>query len=379
MTITPPRPPARRSTVGRTLAVVAGTAIMLVSVVVVPSPAGAAGCNPLAVLLHMCAAPKPPPTPTTTPSYFSMEDGLPADVGLDPDYAPAFSIPAPAGSASASTPAAGSGPCGGVLPTKDDGASWQCTFSDEFSGTSLDTTKWSPQLTSTTGFTSGVSSATACYVDSPNNISVGGGALSLTVRKEPSPVSCQQGSSRFGTRFTAGGVTGLGKFSQTYGRFDVRAAFPASTLRGLQSSLWLWPNDPLQYGLWPASGEMDIAEYYTSRPGFVVPTMHYYPTAEHDVAKGINTTTDSYCHFDEPGQFHNYTLIWTPDLLSVYYEGTLCMFDHWRPANVTAPAPFDSPFFLTLTSALGIGVNSYDAYKTELPATTQIDYVRIYK
>lgn len=352
---------------------------MLASTVVVPQPAGAAGCNPLAKLLHLCRpAPTPNPTPSPLPSYFSMEDGLPASIPLDPDYAPALAIPAPDSSAYASSPGR-PGACGGQAVAREDGKAWQCTFSDEFSGSSLNQANWSPQLTQTTGFTSGNGYATACYVDSPDNISVGGGALSLTVRREPSPIACQNGNSDFRTQFTAGGVTGVGKFSQTYGRFDVRAAFPASTLEGLQSSLWLWPDDPFKYGPWPGSGEIDIAEYYTARPGFVVPTVHYYASSERDTAKGINSTTDAFCHFDTPGDFHNYTLIWTPDLLSVYYDGTLCMFDHWKPVTMAAPAPFDSPFFLTLTSALGIGPNDYDANRTQLPATTKIDYVRIWK
>ncbi len=362
------------------MAVTATAGSLLASVAVSAAPAGAATCNPLARLLHLCAAPAPPPPPPApipTPAYFSMDDGLPANLVLDPDYAPARSIPAEPASSAPSTPSTGA-PCGGATAAKADGTAWVCTFSDEFSGTGLNPASWTVQRTDQTGVRSGSGDATACYLDSPNNVSVSGGALSLTVRKEAAPFACP-GSNGFTTSFTAGGVSGMGKFSQTYGRFDVRAAFPASTLQGLQSSLWLWPNDPYKYGLWPASGEIDLAEYYTSRPGFVVPTLHYYPSSAPDIAKGTNTTTDAFCHFNSPGDFHDYTLIWTPDLLSVYYDGTLCLFDHWQPSTMTAPAPFDSPFFLTLTSALGVGANVYDAARTQLPATTKIDYVHIWK
>ena len=376
MTITPARARARRPRVVRVVAALGTLVFLAGSVTVAASPAGAdTACNWLAQLLHLCAPPPPPPPSSAT--YFSMDDGLPSNIALDPNYAPALSIPKEPSSPNPSTPAT-QAPCGGATPTKPDGSAWVCTFSDEFSGTTLNPANWSAQRTDQTGVVSGSGAATACYLDSPNNISVGGGALSLTVRAESAPILCP-GSHPFYTYFTAGGVTAMGKFSQAYGRFDVRAAFPASTLQGLQSSLWLWPDNPYKYGYWPGSGEMDIAEYYTSRPNYVVPTLHYYPTAEQDTSKGINSTSDSFCHFNAPGDFHDYTLIWTSSLISIYYDGTLCLFDHWKPANTTAPAPFDSPFFLTLTSALGIGSNVYYPGVTQLPATTKIDYVRIWK
>ena len=352
--------------------------LTLVGLGAAASPAGAAtGCVAVLRVLHLCVA--APAATTTSGYYLSMEDGIPPAVAaqLDPAYAPPLAIDRQPSTTTPSTPADPTAACGGATPVKADGTAWRCTFSDEFSGSSLDRSKWTPQLTAQTSFGTGSGTSVACYVDNPNTVSVSGGALNLTVRKERLPFACKTGGGSFATLFTAGGVTGLGKFSQTYGRFDVRAAFPAAVLAGLQSSLWLWPDNALKYGPWPASGEIDLAEYYTSRPGFVVPTVHYLPDGTADTSKGINTTSNSFCHFDQPGKFHDYTLIWTRDLLSIYYDGTLCMFDHWSPAHLSAPAPFDSPFFLTLTAGLGVGSNAYTA-GTPLPATTRVDYVRTY-
>src|SRR5258708_1406230 len=75
---------------------------------------------------------------------------------------------------------------GGVGPVGV-GGSWTCTFDDEFSGTSLDTTKWLPQETWNSGYTSGL---TACFVNSPDNISVSSGLLHLTALQTPSPFTC---------------------------------------------------------------------------------------------------------------------------------------------------------------------------------------------
>ena len=334
------------------------------------------------------------------PPYISMEKGLdPSVLGpdsctslmntlgqcspthLDPAYAPPLGIDREPATNRASTPSKRNAACGGERPRKANGKRWTCTFDDEFSGKRLDRTKWEVQLTSATNFTSGQDATKTCYVDSPKSVAVGGGELRLMVRKTKR-FSCVQGGNKppYASSFISGGVDTLGMFSQAFGRFEIRAAFPKSRVRGLQSSLWMWPDDPLKYGPWPASGEIDIAEYYTGRPGFVVPTLHYNANpAQHSTAKGINATQDAFCHFDHPGQFHDYTAVWDPKTISIYYDGTLCLFDHWRPLALKAPAPFDAPFFLVLTAGLGLDANSYAGAKDQLPATTRVDWVRVWK
>jgi hypothetical protein len=44
-----------------------------------------------------------------------------------------------------------------------------------------------------------------------------------------------------------------------------------------------------------------------------------------------------------------------------------------------APEPFDQPFFLAFTSALGIGNNRFVPGTTPLPATMHIDWVRVWQ
>ena len=50
-------------------------------------------------------------------------------------------------------------------------------------------------------------------------------------------------------------------FSQTYGKWEVRAKLPDLQTRGLQETLWLWPDNDIKYGAWPGSGEIDFAEF----------------------------------------------------------------------------------------------------------------------
>ena len=89
--------------------------------------------------------------------------------------------------------------------------------------------------------------------------------------------------------------------------------------------------------------------------------------------------TNNYCYVDI-SQFHTYVLEWTPSSLTIIYDGKTCLTDNWNPSSpLSKPAPFSQPFFINLTQALGIGTNAFDPSTTPLPATTQVDYVRVWQ
>jgi beta-glucanase (GH16 family) len=271
-------------------------------------------------------------------------------------------LPAPAASA-----ALLSLPCGGKRPLKPGGGFYKCTFDDEFNGSTLDGTKWYPQTTAISGFHSGAE----CFMYSPDNIAVGGGVLSLTVRKEAAPFTCATPTGGYTTQYTSGTVNTVGRFSQTYGRFEIRAKFPASTVAGLQSSLWMLSTSN-EYGTWPTTGEIDIAEEYSRYPDRAIPYVHYSPVGGVDP-----NATNNYCLITA-NQFHTYVLQWTTSTISITFDGRTCVNDNWNPAPpLVKPAPFDQPFLIALTQALGVSGNAVND-ATQLPATTQIDYVRVW-
>jgi beta-glucanase (GH16 family) len=261
------------------------------------------------------------------------------------------------------------GLCGAAV-RKADGSYWQCTFADEFDGTELDRDIWIPQQTALSSFTSG----TECYMDAPGNVAVGDGVLSLTVREEAEPFTCQDPQGDFATRYTAGSVSTWDRWSQTYGRFEVRAAFPPAKVAGLQSALWMWPVNDTKYGPWPMSGEIDIAEFYSLHPDRAIPYIHY-------VAWGTDkNATNNYCMIEDVSAFHTYVVEWTTKTITVIYDGKVCTVDNWNPMlPLMKPQPFDSPFMLALTAALGVGKNAFDPATTPLPAVTQVDYVHAWK
>ena len=270
---------------------------------------------------------------------------------------------------------------GEVPPSKPGGGSWTCTFDDEFDASTgdanaLDTSWWVPQVTATSGYATGPLGSEACYENSPNNISVSGGALHLTVRQEPAPFLC----GALLTQYTAGMVSTYGIFNQTYGRFEVRAELPPTTASGLQETLWLWPVNDTLYGSWPTSGEVDFSEFYSQYSNLDIPYIHYdYSESTVNATTHTNTVTAYNCQIT-PGQYNDYAVVWTPGSFTITVNGSICLIDDYLPdGGLIAPEPFDQPFFIALTQALGIGTNSFNALTTPLPATTSIDYVRVWK
>ncbi|HWF49197.1 MAG TPA: glycoside hydrolase family 16 protein [Solirubrobacteraceae bacterium] len=267
--------------------------------------------------------------------------------------------------------------CGGeILAAKPGGGTWACAFDDEFSAGALNTSWWVPQVTATSGFTTGPVGAEACYVNSPNNISVSGGALHLTARKEAAPFMCGW----FATQYTAGMVSTYTNFSQTYGRFEVRAKLPQTTAAGLQETLWLWPSNDTLYGAWPGSGEVDFSEFYSQYSNLDIPYIHYnYDASTVNAATHTNTVTSYTCPISL-SQYNAYAVVWTPGSFTITINGKTCLVDNYIPnGGLTSPAPFNQPFFVALTQALGIGTNAFSPATTPLPATTSVDYVRVWK
>jgi beta-glucanase (GH16 family) len=257
--------------------------------------------------------------------------------------------------------------CSGTVPLGIPG-NWTCTFDDEFSGTALDTQNWLVQQTANSGFVTGSGSAAACYMDSPDNVSVSGGYLHLTITQSTTPFTCSDPDSSFSTEYSAGMVSTDNLFSQTYGAFEVNAELPPSIITGLQETLWLYPQN-LTYGAWPASGEIDFAEFYSEFPALDVPFIHYNPASG-----GAGDT--ALCPMD-PTTFNTYGVDWQPGSIKIYVNGVECFNDTPDPASpLTSPQPFDQPFFIALTQAIGGGTNAPLAGLTSFPETTLIDWVR---
>ena len=254
----------------------------------------------------------------------------------------------------------------GTQPRKPDGSYWSCTFSDDFNGTTLDRSKWVPQTVFSTG---DALSGYACYDDDPSVVSVSGGTLNLSVRRNATATPCANGLPA--TPYRAGMVSTYHLFSQQYGRFEARLKTTATTTQGLQEAWWLWPDDrdPAGQQLWPLNGEIDIAETYSNYPDVAIPFLHYTLTDNGGPTPGLNTAWNCAA---ARGAYNTYTLEWSASRLEVFVNGKSCL------VNTSGDSAFRKKYILNLTQALGTGTDTLSA-ETRIPAVMNVDYVKVWK
>jgi len=252
----------------------------------------------------------------------------------------------------------------GTRPAKADGTLWSCSFVDDFNATSLDRTKWVPQ----TQFATGVQAAHACYLDDPSVINESNGTLNLTLRKVADPVTCSFGGLTGPTSYVSGGVMTYHLFSQQYGRFEARIKNTATTFPGLHEAFWLWPDDRYtDTTQWPASGEIDIAETYSTYSSLAIPFLHYGYGMP--ASPGLNTAWNCTA---QRGVFNTYTLTWSANRIEILVNGKSCL------VNTSGDTAFQKAYLIAFTQAMGAAGNEYDG-RAPLPATMNIDYVKVWK
>lgn len=298
----------------------------------------------------------------------------------------------------------GSYPCAGVSPAasivRPGGGAWQCTFSDEFSGTALDTTYWH---VATQGLMTQPKTEKACFGDqSTGNVKVENGSLHLTASVKAAATACParptKSSRKFGATVWHNTPDGTRPtLQQTYGYYEVRAKlpslhggtegravlppatpnYPTDTAKGLQETFYLWPTTD-RYGFWPLSGEMDFAEFYSAAGNLNAPAMHQLSGTTGGGWKSpgcnIDPTTGG-----SVGGFNTYKFQWTSTRLTTWVN------DNPTPCSDLAISggPFNKGFYLILMQAFGNAdtLNEYTLAPGDFPdvGTTEIDYVRVWQ
>lgn len=161
------------------------------------------------------------------------------------------------------------------------------------------------------------------------------------------------------------------KESWTYGYFEARIKLP--TGKGTWPAFWMMPQN---FVSWPRDGEIDIMEYVGYQPNVVHSTVHT-EAYNHMIGtqKGASKTIQN-----AETEFHVYAIEWTEDKIVGYVDGEAYFTFKNDGKNDINTWPFDKPFYLKLNLAWGGdwgGAQGVD--ESKLPATYEIDYVRIYQ
>lgn len=258
--------------------------------------------------------------------------------------------------------------CGSNRLPRAGGGYWTCTFDDEFSGSTLSSTRWTALDTASDGFSGGQE------CDRSQNVSVAGGLLVLTATHLPSAVPC----GKLTTAYASGMISSKGKFAQAYGRFQMSAKFPRGV--GFQPAFWLLPENSHGTGRYEY-GEIDIAEHWGNFPQYVDPHLHYVLTPD-SRAGGMTCRIST-----NATAFHTYTLEWTPTQMRFIYDDSTCWTTTWLPqagyafAGAQPPVPFDQPFYLIVQLAVGGAKTpgNEPLATTPFPAQMDVDYVRVWR
>ena len=159
--------------------------------------------------------------------------------------------------------------------------------------------------------------------------------------------------------------------SWTYGYFEASLKLPVG--KGTWPAFWMMPKN---FTRWPGDGEIDIMEHVGYHPNYVSSSIHcqaYY----HSI--GTQKTHELFLKTAQT-EFHTYACEWTEDYIKFYFDGELHFTFNNDHTNNYDTWPFYNPFYLKLNLAWGGnwgGAMGLD--ESCLPATYEIDYVRVFK
>ena len=251
---------------------------------------------------------------------------------------------------------------GALLPSAIH-AQYQLVWADEFDGNALDTSKWTAATgTGCPNLCGWGNNELQFYL--AQNASVANGFLTIQARQE----------NVGGMQYTSARLHTENKGDFTYGRFEMRAKLP--TGQGIWPAFWLFPTDEV-YGVWAASGEIDIMEIIGSEPNRVHGTTHFGGTFPNNTLSGSSYVLPSGTFNDD---FHVFAVEWEETEMRWYMDDVLYRTQtSWWSSGAPYPAPFNERFHIILNCAVGGNWPGSPNGSTQFPQDFVIDYVRVYQ
>lgn len=227
-------------------------------------------------------------------------------------------------------------------------------WSDEFNGSSVDTSKWSYETG--TGSWGWGNNEQQYYTSRTDNAYVSGGALHIRAKKE----------SYGGMSYTSARLNTNGKFTFTYGYVEARLALPSSS--GIWPAFWMLGANIGSVG-WPYCGEIDIMEAINAEN-------KTYATCHWD-CNGHASYGLSSGNFDIT-QYHTYGMQWDSQYIRMFVDGNK-IYEIYIGNNTGGTEEFHRPFYLLLNVAVGGEWPGYNIDNNAFPQEMKVDYVRVYQ
>ena len=182
---------------------------------------------------------------------------------------------------------------------------YQLQFSDEFTGSELDDTKWNVTVSNKSRAPRDKIGIDEWYWKS-QNVNVSNGNLELKSTKVDN------------TTMYCGSIDSRGKYESQYGYYEIKLKI-ADSDKWTHTAFWLQGN--LQHavdGTANDGAEIDVFEsaWESNR---VCSVIHYDGYGEHKQ----NKTYHYSCANIHNGNYHTFSLHWTPNFMKIYYNGNL--------------------------------------------------------
>ncbi len=249
-----------------------------------------------------------------------------------------------------------------------DTTGWYLAWSDEFDGTSVNTSKWSFDIGNGVG---GWGNQELQYYRQ-ENARVSGGYLYIDVKRE----------SFNGFSFTSAKLKSQGKVQVHFGKIAARIKLPYG--KGMWPAFWMLGRD-FDGNNWPAIGEIDIMEMAGGQNGEIGDriaycTLHWDHSGSYAMY-GTTYTNSSKLSDD----FHVYEIEWTPDGIIGRIDGVQYYYNDffYNGNDGKGNNEFQFPFYLILNVAVGgkffnPAILNPAEVTAPLPQSMVVDWVRYY-
>ncbi|MDT3402051.1 glycoside hydrolase family 16 protein [Mucilaginibacter terrae] len=212
----------------------------------------------------------------------------------------------------------------------------------------------------------------------PDNAWCDNGLLIIEARRETKDnPNYEAGSSEWRRNrpkayYTSSSLKSRGKQSWQYGRFVMRGKIDISN--GMWPAWWTLGIK----GRWPATGEIDIMEFYRKK---LLANMVHLGADQKDEWFSKTRNIDSLGGQKWASQFHIWRMDWDEKAIALYVDDMLMVkveTEKLVNKDGLGTNPFKQPHYMLLNLAIG-GQQGGDPSKTQFPKRFEVDYVRVYQ